>query len=171
MLLACLFCFVYREDKYGKIIFKDTADTSLVKAYGKNLEITIKNGNVDFSKYSKTSVNVNLTSNRTKNFSNADEAIANMWNENPDSIPENIKEYFSSKGVDVNNYNFKKSVIKNMRSELQLTWHEAEDCATMYLVDTYLHSKVSHFGGVGTVRILEKYKIGTIYLNNLLPSV
>ena len=100
------------------------------KSWGEILEkhnidgIEYKDGESDFSSIAKETVEIDdFTDSRAKNFDQADEKLAEIWNKSPEEIEKWRKE---------NNY----------------TWHECSDCKTMQLVPSEVHNNMPHSGGI-----------------------
>ena len=95
-------------------------------------KVTYKNGVPDFSPYAKAEVKISkMTDNRTKNFTQADDKLAEKWS--------NSK--FNGKkwtGADVEQY----------RKDNNLTWHEMSNMESMQLVPREVNQTFTHFGGV-----------------------
>ena len=81
--------------------------------------------------------------------------LANKWSENPSSIPPEIKQYLTDSQIQ----NLDDTMVQQALSNAKITLHEGTD-KTVYLVDTYVHSKFSHFGGVAakTTKLLNQIK-------------
>ena len=73
-----------------------------------------------------------MTNVRETNFSQADEALAKIWN----ALKHNAQEW---KAADVKAY----------RKANNLTWHEMNNMEYMQLVPTDINSTFGHLGGVG----------------------
>ena len=141
-------------------------DGNLVK------EFNIVDGTPDFSPMSKAEVtNINITTKRNFNFKNFEEKLANTFNESPENINSDILAWLKNNGYDPEYGEVTAKSIREMRSALQLTWHECADGITAELVPTYIHSKVSHFGGVGVAKLQAKWKVGTLYFKQLSQGV
>ncbi len=86
--------------------------------------IEFKDGNPDFSPVAKAEVEIdNFTVDRTKNFLQADEKLAEKWGCSPQDV-------------------------KNWRKENNYTWHECSDCKTLQLVPREIHANIKHDGGI-----------------------
>ena len=86
--------------------------------------IEFKDGYPDFSKIAKGEVKIDdFTDDRSSNFAQADEKLAEKW----DCSPEEVEKY---------------------RIENKLTWHECQDCKTMQLVPREIHGNIPHSGGI-----------------------
>lgn len=86
--------------------------------------IVYKDGYPDFSEISKGTVEIEgFSSNRRKNFSKADKAIAEQRGYTPEDV-------------------------KKWREKNSYTWHECEDMKTMQKVPREVHNNISHRGGV-----------------------
>lgn len=158
----------------GKIVLKDTIDPNikqlLVDSKGNPItELKIINGEIDFSDIASAKVTIDtpITTNRRANYINFDKELANEYNKNIEIIPKNIKKYFDYYGFNYQNGQLKETTIYRMRVSLGMTWHEAMDCHSAYLVDTSIHSKLSHYGGIAVSKMQAKYIIGTIYFKEL----
>ena len=101
--------------------------------------ITYKNGIPDFSKYSKAEVNINMTANRTNNFKQGDEILADYWSK--------IK--FEGKTWSARD-------IATYRNANKLTWHEMSNMKSMQLVPSDINSQFKHFGGVAEYNVYSK---------------
>lgn len=87
----------------------------------------------DFTPFAEGEVNISrMTNNRTNNFSQADQALAELW----DRINYNGQSWTAA---DVNVY----------RMANGLTWHEMNNMETMQLVPTEVNGSFGHLGGVG----------------------
>ncbi len=96
-------------------------------------KISYHNGIPDFSPYQVAQVDIpNMTNVRETNFSQADEALAKIWN----ALKHNAQEW---KAADVKAY----------RKANNLTWHEMNNMEYMQLVPTDINSTFGHLGGVG----------------------
>lgn len=86
--------------------------------------IPFKDGEPDFSDVSKGVVKIDdFTDDRSSNFDQADEKLA----EQKGCTPEEVSKW---------------------RKENKYTWHECRDCKTMHKVPTEVHGNISHSGGV-----------------------
>lgn len=86
--------------------------------------IPFKDGEPDFSGVAKGEVEIDdFTDDRSSNFSQADEKLA----EQRGCTPEEVAQW---------------------RKEHKYTWHECKDCKTMQKVPTEVHGNVPHAGGV-----------------------
>lgn len=94
--------------------------------------VIFKDGFPDFSEFAEETVEIDDFSDcRPDNFSQADQALADKWNEQGKKggpwTSEDVQEY---------------------RKENRLTWHEHQDMKTMQLVPREIHGNVPHSGGV-----------------------
>lgn len=86
--------------------------------------IPFKDGEPDFSEVSKGDVEIEeFTDDRSLNFDQADEKLA----EQKGCSPEDVEQW---------------------RKENKYTWHECNDCKTMQKVPTEVHGNISHSGGI-----------------------
>lgn len=91
-------------------------------------KIPFKDGEPDFSDIAKGEVEIDdFSDNRRKNFSQADEKLA----EQRGCTPEEVKKW---------------------REENGYTWHECSDCKTMQKVPSEVHGNISHTGGISEVK-------------------
>ncbi|SDZ02058.1 PAAR motif-containing protein [Lysobacter sp. yr284] len=90
--------------------------------------INYSNAQPDFAPVAKGQVEIpNMTTNRSKNFRAADEALAKEWGVSPKEV---------AKWRDQNSY----------------TWHEQPDLVTMQLMPSKVNGKLGHLGGVGEIK-------------------
>lgn len=95
--------------------------------------IPFNDGYPDFSDIAEETIEIeDFTENRDLNFTQADRATAEKWNE---------------EGKD-GRTDWKASEVKLYRKENDLTWHECEDTKTLQLVPSELHNNVPHSGGI-----------------------
>ena len=96
-------------------------------------KVTYQNAVPDFSPFQKAQVRIpSMTDNRTSNFNQADEALAEYWT----SIRHNNKTWTARE-------------IKEYRTSNGLTWHEMNNMESMQLVPTEVNAGFGHLGGVG----------------------
>ncbi|WP_024861717.1 hypothetical protein [Ruminococcus flavefaciens] len=133
----------------GSCIIKlsDGCDPELKRAFADwgISELPVNEYSVDFTgvcSYEFTPID-GISSNREKNMNNYYEQLANDWNSNPDLIPSKIREVLSDDQIS----NLNATNVKKALSTAKLTPHEGTD-GKVYLVDSFIHSKVSHSGGV-----------------------
>ena len=90
--------------------------------------IPFKDGEPDFSEVMKGEVKIdNFTTERNKNFPQADEKLAEKWECTPREVA-------------------------NWRKENGYTWHECKDCQTMQLVPSEVHNNIPHEGGISVAK-------------------
>lgn len=95
--------------------------------------ITYKNCVPDFSDFALRQVSIpNMTNNRTSNFRQADELLADYW----------TKVRFDGKSWTARD-------VSNYRTTNGLTWHEMNNMKAMQLVPTEVNGTWGHLGGVG----------------------
>lgn len=123
-----------------------------VEYYG-NPDISVKHGEPDFSVISegKFKPKKDISPNRGDNFIEYYKQLANEWSDNVNKIPEAIKKVLSEDELN----NITSTTVKNALSKAELTMHEGAD-GMVYFVDTYIHSKISHSGGVGLAKLQER---------------
>lgn len=110
-----------------------------LEQYGQN-GIEYKDGNPDFSKTSEATVEIdNMTSNRPKNFRQADIKCAEEWNK---------------EGRD-GRTDWKPGDVTKWRRENKYSWHERLDRKTMDLVQSDIHGECKHWGGVAECKRAE----------------
>lgn len=96
-------------------------------------KVTYQNAVPDFSAFQKAQVKIpRMTSNRTSNFNQADEALADYWTK----IQHNKQTWTPRK-------------VKEYRTNNGLTWHEMNNMESMQLVPTEVNAGFGHLGGVG----------------------
>lgn len=95
--------------------------------------VTYCNGVPDFSPFQEAQVKIpNMTANRSKNFNQADKALAEYWTK-----------------IKHNGRTWTAEDIKVYRSSNGLTWHEMNNMESMQLVPTEVNAGFGHLGGVG----------------------
>lgn len=98
--------------------------------------VEFKDGYPDFSSISAGEVKVEpFTENRNLNFAQADEKLAEKWNDEK----KDGKEWTARD-------------IKEFRQSERYTWHECEDCQTMQLVPKEIHNNTPHSGGISEIK-------------------
>ncbi len=135
--------------KPGNSTFKPDRDTVPKQPYGNmknwgeildeyNIDgIEFKDGEPDFKAISKGSVEINdFTTQRDDNFYQADQNLANQWNQE------------STTGKS----NWSISDVKQYRKEKKLTWHERNDMKSMDLVPQEVHGNIPHSGGISKAK-------------------
>lgn len=142
-------------EKYSKL-FTDKNGNLLSR-------IPIKNGYVQFQSFNTTVVNLgkgsSLISKRTENFKMFDDCLKNTLINNQESVSSDVLRYFKNLGVDFDNLTYVD--FKTMRSILNKTWHESENRGTGILIDTTLHTLISHMGGFSLAKALAAYHFPT----------
>ena len=103
------------------------------KPIKKGTKIRYKNGVPDFSQSAKAQVDIpTMTNNRTKNFKQADEALAKIFT---------TKKYKGKK--------WSARDVEKYRKKQHLTWHEENNMKSMQLVPRQINQFFTHLGGVG----------------------
>ena len=117
------------------------------KSWGKILDeygidgIEFKDGEPDFTPVSQGSVEIkDFTSNRDDNFYQADQKLAEQWNQE------------KKEGKD----NWTISDVRQYRKREKLTWHERSDMKNMDLVPQEVHGNIPHSGGISKKKKLEQ---------------
>jgi hypothetical protein len=91
-------------------------------------DVRFKDGYPDFSEISKGDVRIDdFSTDRTKNFAQADMKFAEQKNMAPEDV-------------------------SSWRKENRHTWHECEDMRTMQLVPSEVHGNIAHSGGVSRAK-------------------
>lgn len=118
--------------------------------------LPIVNGYVQFRDVSTLTIKVRkgdvLLASRNKNFHMFDDSLKDLLINDPNSVPQNIRNYFDGLHIDYENLTY--SDFDRMQSTLGLTWHECEDRHTGVLISTALHSSISHMGGFALAKAL-----------------
>lgn len=147
------------------IVLKDDCDPRIREGFRGVIKLKVTQGNADLSTISYYSIDYNGTGNRSDNYDEFLKIFANEWKNDNTILPENIKtlieKQYSRKDLTATD-------VQNIFSTLGLTPHE--DIGKVYLVDTYVHSKLSHAGSVATAKAYEAISVGTIYFNELSSS-
>ena len=95
-------------------------------------KVTYKNAVPDFSPFQKAQVKIpNMTNSRSKNFSQADKALAEYWTK----IKYDGKTWVARD-------------IETYRKSNNLTWHEMSNMESMQLVPSEVNQTFTHYGGV-----------------------
>lgn len=96
-------------------------------------KVTYRNGVPDFSPFQEAQVKIpRMTDNRSKNFNQADEVLAEYWTK-----------------IKHNGQKWTAEDIKTYRTSKGLTWHEMSNMESMQLVPTEVNAGFGHIGGVG----------------------
>lgn len=102
--------------------------------------VDFKNGVPDFSKLAVETVKIDMTGDRTSNYTKIYEAVADKWNsENKDGRSD-----WTARDA------------KTWKQENGLSPHECSDMKTVQFVPTSVHSFVKHYGGVAECKARDK---------------
>ena len=95
-------------------------------------KVTYKNAVPDFSPFQKAQIKIqSMTNNRSKNFSQADKALAEYWTK----IKYDGKTWVARD-------------IETYRKNNNLTWHEMSNMESMQLIPSEVNQTFTHYGGV-----------------------
>lgn len=95
-------------------------------------KVTYKNAIPDFSPFQKAQVKIpNMTNSRSKNFRQADKALAEYWSK-----------------IKYEGKTWTRAEVEGYRSDNNLTWHEMSNMDSMQLVPHDVNQTFTHFGGV-----------------------
>ena len=108
-------------------------DEPIIREDGTKItKVTYKNAVPDFSPFQKAQVKIpNMTNSRSKNFSQADKALAEYWTK----IKYDGKTWVARD-------------IETYRKSNNLTWHEMSNMDSMQLVPSEVNQTFTHYGGV-----------------------
>ena len=108
-------------------------DEPIIREDGTKItRVTYKNAVPDFSPFQKAQVKIpNMTNSRLKNFSQADNALAEYWTK----IKYDGKTWVARD-------------IETYRKSNNLTWHEMSNMESMQLVPSEVNQTFTHYGGV-----------------------
>ena len=108
-------------------------DEPIIREDGTKItKVTYKNAVPDFSPFQKAQVKIpNMTNSRSKNFSQADKALAEYWTK----IKYDGKTWVARD-------------IETYRKSNNLTWHEMSNMKSMQLVPSEVNQTFTHYGGV-----------------------
>ena len=108
-------------------------DEPIIREDGTKItKVTYKNAVPDFSPFQKAQVKIpNMTNSRSKNFSQADKALAEYWTK----IKYDGKTWVARD-------------IETYRKSNNLTWHEMSNMESMQLVPSEVNQTFTHYGGV-----------------------
>lgn len=96
-------------------------------------KVTYRNCVPDFSPFQEAQVKIpSMTDNRSRNFNQADEVLAEYWTK-----------------IKHNGQTWTAEDVKNYRTSNGLTWHEMNNMESMQLVPTEVNAGFGHLGGVG----------------------
>jgi len=128
--------------------------------------IRISDGVPDMSTLAELSFDANITGVRSENYDEFFKYLANEWKKDDADIPADVLKVINAQ---YSKRDLTSSDIQNILSTLGWTPHEGID-GKVYLIDSYVHSKISHSGGVATAKAFSEVKLGTLYLSNLSSS-
>lgn len=155
----------------GNCVIKlsDTCDPQLKAVYQEFgiTEIPVKDGVPDFSSVSDYSFQFDMSGDRSKNMKMYYKKLAETFTVNPNSMPEKMIKAMDNLGRSSDALN--SNAIKEILSAASLTPHEGTD-GMVYLVDTYLHKSLSHYGGVAQARAAEELAIVTNHFVRISSS-
>lgn len=108
-------------------------DEPIIREDGTKItKVTYKNAVPDFSPLQKAQVEIpNMTNSRSKNFSQADKALADQWTK-----------------IKYDGRSWTARDIKTYRKSNNLTWHEMSNMESMQLVPSKVNQTFTHYGGV-----------------------
>jgi len=160
----------------GNCILKlrDTCtDPKILQVMEKNnvTQIIIKDGIPDLKDLSVFEFAFEITPNRGANMAEYKKYLAEYWSKNPNAMPTEVKEALltNAGASSLDEISLTATKIGDALSSCSLTFHEGAD-GVVYLVDTYVHSKLSHYGGVGYASIVQEVQIGMDHFEDLLKS-
>ncbi len=144
------------------VIDLDTCEDELIK-YAEN-SFKVIDGDIDFGDASVFSFisKDGISANRTNNYSNFDEQLAEIFNNDKELIPAEFLE--TLKDIDI----ITESDIKTAIKQAKLTYHERAN-GEVQLVDTILHKKLGHSGGVAQAKVyamIETVKKNFFYISS-----
>ena len=101
-------------------------------------KVTYQNAVPDFSPFQEAQVKIpHMTNSRSKNFKQADEALAEYWTR-----------------IRHNGQTWKARDVEAYRTSNGLTWHEMNNMESMQLVPTEVNAGFGHLGGVGEYNVM-----------------
>lgn len=108
-------------------------DEPIIREDGTKItKITYKNAVPDFSPFQKAQVKIpNMTNSRSKNFNQADKALAEYWTK-----------------IKYDGKTWAARDIETYRKSNNLTWHEMSNMESMQLVPSEVNQTFTHYGGV-----------------------
>ena len=156
---------LYTNKGEGILKLSDVCDDEVKQKFLEKgiTELEINNGVIDFSPVAdyKFVSNLGIGPDRDINMKNYYDQLADTWSLDEKVIPQKIQD--GLKKMNVKFDEISADDVQKVLSNLQLTPHEDLN-NTVYLVDTFIHSKVSHAGGVSyaktmaEVEMLKEYK-------------
>ena len=133
-------------------------------------EIPVVNGIPDFEGISVYSfiLDTPLTADRNINYDNISKQLAETWKEDNSKMPQIIKQFFTDDEL-ANLTDYSEKIYDIVRT-VQLTYHEGAD-GKVQIVNTFLHNKIGHAGGVFLAKMRETIEVGVDYVKWLLYGV
>jgi hypothetical protein len=157
------------EGNGGNFILKlsDECDPQIRTVFDQNniTEISFTKGNPDFSSISEYTFSPaeGISPNRSKNLNSYYKQLANDWVENPELIPATVKNVLTQDEMD----NLTSTIVEKALSNANLTPHETTN-NEVQLVNSYVHSKISHLGGVSAAKSLAELETSVKYISNMI---
>lgn len=131
-------------------------------------EIPVINGTADLSAFSLYTFKPDdgITSQIDINFPNFYKQLAEQWKANPSEIPSQIRVFLPNSDITI----IDKGIVKNLLKQAKITLHEGAD-GSVYLIDTFIHQKISHAGGRALAAKQENITTAIDYLKWLISGV
>lgn len=155
----------------GNCIVKlaDDCDDELRRLFEESgiTELKMIDGVIDLSPISimKFKPQNGISANRKNNMNDYYKQLRDMWKGNPDVIPGKIREVLSEDDI----INLTWTKVKEALSKASITPHEGVD-GYVYLVDTYIHNKISHYGGVALAKAQAMLITASTNIDQLIRS-
>ena len=114
-------------------------DEPIIRPDGTQItRVQYQNAVPDFSPFQEAQVKIlSMTNSRSRNFSQADEALADYWTK-----------------VRHNGQTWTARNVADYRTSNGLTWHEMNNMESMQLVPTEVNARFGHLGGVGEYNVM-----------------
>ena len=155
-------CYIELADDCDDIIRQEWVDKNVTR-------IKVTEGVPDLSDFAEYSFSTNITPNREENYIEFYTILADKCNKGDEDIPKSILELLDTPQFSELKGNITSTDAQNIIQALNLTPHEGVD-GKVYFVNSYLHVKLGHSGGVATAKAFAELKLGTVYFSNLSSS-
>ena len=155
----------------GVITLSDNCDPKIAKEWAEKgiTEVRITNGDPQFAPFSEYTFKPGngITPNRTENMTEYRKELANLWTENNDLIPPQVKAELQRQDIPLDNFTGKQ--LEEVFSTLKLTLHEGTD-GNVYLMSRIVHSSFGHYGGVALAKALAEIFVATDHFTDLVHT-
>ncbi len=152
------------------IIPTENCDSEILEYFAKKgiTELPVINGVVDFSSVSYYTFipDDGISSKININFKNFYKQLAEKWSVDDTTMPAEIRNLFTDSEMN----NLTATLLRKTFEREKITLHEGPD-GSVYLVDRFIHSKLSHAGGRALAKLQEAGTVIIDYLKWLIYGV